>query len=274
VAATVAPTQAPPVPANSDPNFASWINPSAWEVAFLIGINAPITKPNVAILNAWAQAEGVIGSSNNPLASSGLNPGATRCISQCGSSSPVMAYATLAQGVAANVAFLKNNHYSGIIQAFQADNYQYYANPTSKEAIQSAAGQISAVWTQINISGWCRGCQGGQYPNVLYELMQQAQSNPVWANPAGGPSVGTLLAGAPALAGTDAKAVAAAVPNPLSWTDALAKFFGDITAASFWERVGLFALGAALTVGGAVIFMTSTGSSGTGGGTRVVPVPV
>ena len=49
----------------------------------------------------------VLDASAMVLAVSGKSPGATKCIAQCNGSSPIYAYNTEAEGVAATVAFLK-----------------------------------------------------------------------------------------------------------------------------------------------------------------------
>lgn len=120
-----------------------------WEYQFLQQLGAPASVENLNALNYWAQSEGTTGS-NNPLAISGVHPGATTCIAQCGSSSPIMAYDSIASGVAANVAFLQNNNYGAVVSAFVHDQ------------------GMAAIWSAINNSGWCRGCQDGHYPSVLY----------------------------------------------------------------------------------------------------------
>jgi hypothetical protein len=124
----------------------------AWEYDFLNGLGAPLTDNNLKGLNWWAQSEGTA-SENNPLAISGKHAGATKCLAQCGSGSPIYAYDTEADGVAANVAFLKANSYANVVTAFVKD--------------QGPA----ALWAAVNNSGWCKGCQAGKYPSVLYAAL-------------------------------------------------------------------------------------------------------
>jgi hypothetical protein len=254
VATTAAPAA---VPAGSDPNYAKWIDPNAWQVTLLTEINVPISKTNVTIINAWAQSEQPPGwtpsqplNGNNPLAISGLNPGATHCIAQCNGSSPVMAYDTLANGVAATAKFITGNHgaYQGIVQAMQNPFDQ--TDGTSKAQIQTASGVIGAVWTQINISGWCKGCQGGRYPTALYSVFTKSESLPVNANPSGGPSAAQLVGGA---ASEAASAGAGAVGSAVSTT------LSDILGVKInWGAIGTFALGSAVFVTGLVIFISNT----------------
>ena len=249
MAATTTPAKAPA--AGSDPNYTTWISPTSWEVQILDGIGAPITKINVAILNAWTQSEGTLWA-NNPFAISGVQPGSTKCIAQCNTNSPIMAYSTLAQGIENTIKFLNASSYSGIVQALQAANYQQ-TDGTSKSQIQAASGQIGAVWTQINISSWCKGCSSGLYPSALYTLVKNYESNPAVANPSGGPSVGTLASGAAgAAAGAAGSAVGSVLPAGLT------SILGDLSSATFWERLGLFALGFVLTIGGLGLFLADT----------------
>ena len=122
-----------------------------WVDQVLQAIGAPTTDSNRAALRAWAASEGTI-ASNNPLAFSGQYPGATTCLAQCGTSSPVFAYSSSAQGAANTAQFLLSNDYSGVLNAFRSD-----------------AG-LGAIYGAINASGWCSGCQKGHYPNKLYEV--------------------------------------------------------------------------------------------------------
>lgn len=116
-----------------------------WVDQVLIALGAPTTDSNRAALRAWAASEGTL-ASNNPLAFSGQYPGATTCLAQCGSSSPVFAYQSSQQGAANTADFLLKNNYAGIINAFRSD-----------------AG-LDAIYGAINGSSWCKGCQGGHYP--------------------------------------------------------------------------------------------------------------
>lgn len=122
-----------------------------WEIDLLTAIGAPLTPTNLNALNYWGQSEGTAGS-NNPLAVSGKFPNATKCLAQCGTGSPVYAYATEADGVAANASFLTGNGgaYKNVVQAFVKNQ------------------GLQAIWAAVNGSGWCKGCQSGKYPSVLY----------------------------------------------------------------------------------------------------------
>jgi hypothetical protein len=48
------------------------------------------------------------------------------------------------------------------------------------------------------------------------------------------------------------------VPSAPSWTSELATLLGDLTSSAWWQRVGLFAGGVVLVIGGLVLFITTT----------------
>lgn len=118
-----------------------------WEYDLLKALGAPSSPNNLAALNLWAQSEGSV--TNNPLATSGQGAGASKCVAQCGSSSPIYEYDTEANGVAQMSSFLKGSYYTAIVRAFQQD-----------------AG-LAAIYQAINSSPWCKGCQNGRYPIAL-----------------------------------------------------------------------------------------------------------
>ena len=87
-----------------------------WEYDLLQSFGAPASKNNLTALNLWAQSEGSV--TNNPLATSGKGVGATKCVAQCGGTSPIYEYDTEADGVAQMASFLKGSYYTAIIRAF------------------------------------------------------------------------------------------------------------------------------------------------------------
>ena len=125
-----------------------------WEYALLRYLGAPevLTDagmekqyPNALLaLNLWAQSEGSV--TNNPLATSGMGAGATKCVAQCGSSSPIYEYDNVADGVAQMGRFLQGSYYTKIVSALLAND------------------TLSAIFNAMNSSPWCKGCQSGQYP--------------------------------------------------------------------------------------------------------------
>lgn len=149
-----------------------------WVDQVLQALGAPTTDSNRAALRAWAASEGTV-SSNNPLAFSGTYAGATTCIAQCGSSSPIMAYSSPQQGATNTAAFiLGNSSYGSIVQAFRGD-----------------AG-LQAIWQAINGSPWCSGCQSGSYPTALHAAAGGATGGS--AAPPGAPGgVGSFNPSAP-----------------------------------------------------------------------------
>lgn len=115
-----------------------------WEYDLLKALGAPASQNNLTALNLWAQSEGSV--TNNPLATSGKGAGATKCVAQCGTTSPIYEYDTEADGVAQMAGFLKGSYYTAIVRAFVQD-----------------AG-LAAIFQAVNSSPWCKGCQNGQYP--------------------------------------------------------------------------------------------------------------
>jgi hypothetical protein len=148
-----------------------------WEYDLLAGLGAPASTTNLDALNYWGQSEGTA-SSNNPLAVSGKAAGATKCLAQCGSSSPVYAYDTEQDGVAANVAFLLHNNYANVVSAFVKNS------------------GLAAIFSAINSSGWCKGCQGGKYPEALYAALG-SNAPPLTAQPTGAGTAAAQAGGAP-----------------------------------------------------------------------------
>lgn len=125
-----------------------------WEYELLryLGTPAPLSNdgmdaqfPNSLLaLNLWAQSEGSV--TNNALATSGRGAGATTCVAQCGSSSPIYEYDNVADGVAQMGRFLQGSFYTKIVSALVGN------------------ADLGAIYQAINSSPWCKGCQSGQYP--------------------------------------------------------------------------------------------------------------
>lgn len=118
-----------------------------WESQLLQCLGAPGSVNNLTALNLWAQSEGNV--VNNALATSGKGTGASTCVAQCGSSSPIYEYDNVSDGVAQMCQFLKGSYYTGIVHALQQDL------------------GLSAIYSAINSSPWCKGCQNGKYPEAL-----------------------------------------------------------------------------------------------------------
>jgi hypothetical protein len=104
---------------------------------------------SLAALNYWAQSEGSV--TNNPLATSGQGAGATKCVAQCGGTSPIYEYDNESDGVAQMARFMQGSYYTAIV----------------KSLINNAS--LATIFQAINNSPWCKGCQAAQggYPEDL-----------------------------------------------------------------------------------------------------------
>lgn len=120
----------------------------AWEYALLSKLGAPATPENLVGLNLWAKSEGVEATANNPLAITNPNQvfgSDAGTINTAG----VAKFSSLGSGVDATANFLNAPGYSAIVAALKRGN------------------SLNALYSAINNSGWCRGCQGGAYPSAL-----------------------------------------------------------------------------------------------------------
>lgn len=215
----------------------------SWEATFLQDLGAPLNATNITAVNLWAQSEGVQ-SSNNWLAASGKGPGATTCLSQCGTSSPVYAYDTPADGAAFDAQFLKTNNYADVISAFAgtADNGTS-PDPTG----------LANIFAAINQSGWCRGCEGGQYPVALYDALSKstAQLTSLWGDIKQG--VGAAISNA-----IPGSSIVGGASGVVSGIQSVYNLATDLTSAKFWDRILLFAGGLLLAIFGSIIFFETT----------------
>lgn len=279
--ATTGPAPAPPTtsqaalapvgPAGSDPTWTSWLPSTSWQAQLLTAMNWPITHTTVTAMDAWTLSEdstGNLNGGNNPLAISGLFPGATRCLTQCGTKSPVMAYGTLQQGIQATVDFLNQNKgaYNSVFLAFQQADYLSEVTASQEKIggkIVGNTGLLSDIFIAINQSGWCHKCQGGKYPVQLANLLNGIPLSAAALVTLGhAPSVDKLT-GTP-ISGYSPSEQGAA--NPVGFASLVPGLSGllgllnDLTNGQFWLRLGVGVLGAALIIGGTVIFFESTGT--------------
>lgn len=251
-------------------------DPNSWEVQFLqalqtgynqkYGTNIQLqpTPTNIAILDGWAKSEGTIGS-NNPFAISGQNPGSTNCLAQCGSGSPVYAYDSITSGINANVQFILNNGFNGNLRPQgYATFVPYMAQSTYTDSSLQAAQIARDVFTVINQSGWCAGCQNGNYPNGLLAVIQDFEKG-ITPSQSGAvtPTSATGIVGDYVQAGAQAAT---------SWTQSLGTILGKLTSKQFWLRVGLFMAGLLLGLIG-ISFILSESKTVTNA-SKVVPVPI
>jgi hypothetical protein len=174
-----------------------------WEYGLLSALGAPASTNNLTALNLWAQSEGSV--TNNALATSGRGAGASTCVAQCGSSSPIYEYDNVGDGVAQMARFLGGSYYTGIVRAFQQD-----------------AG-LSAIYSAINASPWCKGCQNGQYPIALSNAVggKKVSTSPTVGGGAGG---GTGTGTGTGAGGTDLSSCV--VQFPLSFSTPLGSVGG------------------------------------------------
>jgi hypothetical protein len=140
-----------PVPATNNATGAPTGYPS-WTYAFLQAIGAPQTATNLYALQEWAASEddtlSYLSSYNNPLATE-LSAGSQGVVPK---SPNIPAFPTLASGAAAFASSL-----NGGIQGAGA----------IKTALVNG-DSLQQIFQAINGSGWCSGCQNGQYPTALY----------------------------------------------------------------------------------------------------------
>jgi hypothetical protein len=113
----------------------------------------PATPTTEEAMYFWIKAEGGV-PHNNPLNVSTAYPGAVTQIAQIGSSSPIYSYASLDDGIAADVSNLNTATYSGVKAAF--------SNPNAS---------LLSIWSAINQSPWCKGCTKGTYPGALFSAL-------------------------------------------------------------------------------------------------------
>ena len=130
------------------------VSPTDWRVQLLQRIGAPVTWPNLNALQAWALSESGYNSRfgtnlAGPLAYNPLAITDSYGVPTVGNvnSAGVKIFSGTSAGVDATARFLEHG-YSPVIQALKDSNPQ-------------------ALFTAVNQSGWCSGCEGGQYPVAL-----------------------------------------------------------------------------------------------------------
>jgi hypothetical protein len=118
-------------------------------------VGAPVTWPNLDALQAWALSESGYNSSYGtnlagPLAYNPLAITDSYGVPVTGdvNSAGVKSFGSTSAGVAATARFLEHG-YSPVIQALRDSN-------------------PDALYSAVNASGWCSGCEGGVYPVALH----------------------------------------------------------------------------------------------------------
>ncbi len=152
----------------------------SWEVATLRGLGIQPNNTNTLALLLWAKSEGnTRGRGYNWLNMTTPAPGATTF-----NTTGVKNYVSFTQGVATLVSTLKSPMYANITKTLA--HAKDTPTPTSPNLLVSKPS-LAMIWTAINKSPWCKGCQTGKYPVALYK--GQAGTT------AGGTYPDTLLAG-------------------------------------------------------------------------------
>lgn len=222
------------------------INPNSWEAQMLTAIgkasniNVPVTSTNVAIMDAWAKSEGTLWA-NNPFAISTPFPGATQCIAQCNGGNPIMAYATLQDGINATAQFIANGY------TFIPKNL---ANSTPNDTAIQAATVAQGVFQAINQSGWCKNCQGGLYPIGIHQLINEFEKGMTPSQ------IGTV--DKTSVTGIAGNYVSAAAKPVVGWVESLGKILGFLTNKNFWIRVGFGFLGFVMVMIGITLIVSET----------------
>lgn len=132
----------------------------SWESDLLAAMGAPANNVTVTALQLWAQSEGTPDSWNNWLATT-LNCCGCSPVNSAG----VCAYPTESDGVSATWQTLQGGAYGDVVAAFQAGT------------------SLASIWSAINASPWCSGCQNGDYPIALYDYLQGKTGPPAPGTP-------------------------------------------------------------------------------------------
>ncbi len=119
-----------------------------WISLTLAALGATETSTNRAALAEWAQSEGMPASANNPLAATDPLPGSTAI-----NSKGVQAYASIGDAATLYARKFGTLTYDAIGFALKTGN------------------DLNEIFTAINQSPWCRGCQGGRYPVIMWEQL-------------------------------------------------------------------------------------------------------
>ena len=130
-------------------------------------IGGPFSQHTLDALLYWADSEGVPESWNNPLATTYSGYGGADV-----NSAGVKSYPTEQDGIDATYATLQGGGYSAVVKAIRGN------------------ASWSDIWSAVNASPWCGGCQGGKYPVALYDAIQSGGGTPPVSAGGGAPSGG------------------------------------------------------------------------------------
>ena len=120
---------------------------------------------------------------------------------------------------------------------------------------KSATGQTLNVPTTSTLETWTEDQAVAEVQRVFGPI-QKGTGNSV---PGRSLIVATIGQGGASTAGaaTPESDLIPSIGAP-SWVGELGKLLGDLTQSAFWKRIGVFALGGALVIGGIVVFLQST----------------
>lgn len=137
-----------------------------WRGLLLEALSAPLSEVNVDALTWWAQSEGMPAWENNWLATT-LNCCGGYPVNGVG----VRAYPTVQDGVNATAQTLRGSAYNGVVSTL------------------IDGSSLEDIWSAVNASPWCSGCQNGLYPVVLFNNIHAVATGPPPPHP--GPPTGT-----------------------------------------------------------------------------------
>lgn len=197
----------------------------AFYTAVLKQIGAPVTGPNLAVMRAWAKAEGSV-ADFNPFNTTQHGHGATFI------GPGIASYPSLAEGSAAIAGQLKSL-YPGIVAGFVASD----PNRTIAEIVASP---------------WAASHYGGSANYKASDIWQIYSKNPDVKGAADiGGALGVSGGSISVAPGSDANTVDG--NNPLSVLSGINRILGKITSAAFGKQVALTGIALFCVIVGFVI---------------------
>jgi hypothetical protein len=220
------------------------VTQAVWATFLLLEINAtgkipagqkiPITLNNIQNIERWMVAEEPSGDwfdRNNPLnASLGTS-----------SADGTGSYANLSVAAQETAAMLVQPNMAGILDALVGDE----PSPTFSAAV------VQSPWASSHYGVAAAGAPPKYV--VLGRNITYIADIPLPAQVSAGSGADVL----PADPGAATPGLDISIPGT-GYLDELSTLLGDLTSEAFWKRIGVFALGASLTVLGLVIFISTT----------------
>lgn len=198
---------------------AATITPTAWATDVLRAGGWPVTPTNIDNLLRWATLEG--GNATDPL--------------NVRNSSGGFGFSTVQEGIMQTAATIKQSNMAPISAALS----QSVPVGTFSQAIASTPWDQGGYATQVQQFG--KDFLSFFSPLTSFGSPMEGLPNPRQVLNQGAVHIGNPISG---------------ITGPFASFGTLVT---DLTDMSWWKRVGEFALGAAVFVGGAVLFMASTG---------------